>query len=136
MLDTLGKLEVAAVVDGSRIGRFAGRPRPAGGAAVATESVDHDVPANGIAVIDRDTHRARRAVMAGQQPRRPDAGSDLDRRLGRRRAPERPLDDRSPDPEIDQVLVTRLRRPPELQRQVLRIRSSVHERVEDVRSPI
>jgi hypothetical protein len=74
--------------------------------------------------------------MARQQPRRPDAGSDLDRRLGRRRAPERPLDDRSPDPEIDQVLVTRLRRPPELQRQVLRIRSSVYERVEDVRSPI
>jgi hypothetical protein len=49
MLATLGKLEVAAVVDGSRIGRFARRPRPAGWAAVATESVDHDVPASGIA---------------------------------------------------------------------------------------
>ena len=111
MLDALGKLEVAAVVDGSRIGRFARSARPARRAAVATESVDHDVPANRAAVVDGDTDRMRRSVLARQQPRHPDAGSDLDRRLGRRRAPERPLDDRSPDPEIDQVLVTGLPRP-------------------------
>ena len=136
VLDALGKLEVAAVVDRSRIGRFAGRPRPAGWAAVATECVDHDVAANGIAVVQRDASGTRRAVLARQQPCHPDAGSDLDRRLGRRRAPERPLDDRSPDPEIHQVLVTGLPRSPELQRQVLRIRPSVQERVEDVRSPV
>jgi hypothetical protein len=66
----------------------------------------------------------------------PHAGSQLHRRLGRRRAPQRPLDDRSPDPEADEVLVTRLARPVELQRQVLRVRASVDEHVQDVRSPI
>ena len=104
--------------------------------AVATEGVDHYVAANGLAVVDRDTHRTRRSVLARQQSSHLDAGSDLDCRFGRRRAPERPLDDRLPDPQIDQVLVTGLPRSRERQRQVSRIRSSVHERVEDVRSPI
>jgi hypothetical protein len=49
---------------------------------------------------------------------------------------KRPLDDRPPYPEIHEFLVLRLPRPPELQRQVLRIRPSIQERVKDIRSPI
>ena len=136
VLDTLGKLEVAAVVDASGIGRLAGRPRPATRAAVATESVDHDVAPDRIAVVHRDTHGALSSIPIRQQPCHLDAGSDLHRRLGCRRAPERPFDDRSPDPEIHEVLVPGLSRPMELQREVLRIGPSVQERVEDVRSPV
>jgi hypothetical protein len=136
MRDAVDELEVAAVVDGSRVGRFAGRPRPPGWTAIATESVDHEVPANEIPLIDCDTHRTRRSVLARQQPRHSDAGSDVDRRVRRCCAPERPLDDRSPDPEIDQLLIARHARSPKLRRKVLRIRSGAHERLEDVRGPL
>src|SRR5829696_6848953 len=123
MLDTCGELEVAAVVDGSRIGRLAGRSRPRRRAAVATEGVDHEVAANGIAFVHRHTPGAGDSVLFSQQPCHLDAGPDLDRWLGRRGAPERPLDDRPPDPQIHEFLVTRLPRSTELQRDVLRIRS-------------
>jgi hypothetical protein len=132
---TVGELEVPAVVDGSRICRCARRPRPSRWAAVPTEGVHHDVTSNGIALIQDHTSGTRRSVLGRQEPHHPNAGSDLDRRLSRRRASERPLDDRSPDPEVDEVLVTRLTRPAELQSQVLRFRSDLQQRLDDIRSP-
>jgi hypothetical protein len=136
VLDTVDELEIAAVVDGSRVGRLADCPRPAGWAAVTTERIDHDIAANGVASLHRDAHGARCSVVARDQPRHLDAGSELDRRLARRRAPECPFDDRSPDPEVDQVLVAGLMRSLELERQVLRISPGVQEHFEDIRCPI
>ncbi len=63
MLDALGELEVAAVVDGPGVHGIAGSSRPAGRSAVAPESVDHDVAPDRTVVLDHAAQGAARTTL-------------------------------------------------------------------------
>ena len=135
VFDALGQLEVAAVVDGAAIGRLPLGSGPPGRAAVAPERVDHDVPCHSVSVVDRDARGARGAVVAREESRHLNPRSDLHPGVGCRGAPKGPFDERPPDPEVHQILVTILPWPMQLQREVLGIGPGAQEHVEHLRRP-
>jgi hypothetical protein len=64
------------------------------------------------------------------------SGAQLNCGLGRCGTPKRPLDHRPSDPQVDEILITRLERTAKPERQILRIGPGFDKQVKNVWSPL
>ena len=133
MVDIVTQLEIAAVVERAAIRLLDDVSSPALGGPVAAERVHDDVAKDSLASVERDTCRSYGGTILTGEPRDPHRRTQLDRRFPGSGSAERPLDDRPSDPEVDKILVARLRFASKPRSDILHLCAGVHERRKHVR---